>query len=82
MKRDTYYRKNMTLVLALLRSARQFHRAIGLVLLAAGLTASQWDVLEILGNKAPLTVNVLFERRRTSGNLDIVIKNLIRSELV
>lgn len=55
----------MTLVLALLRSARWFHRTIGPVFRTAGLAASQGDILETLGNKAPLTVNALFER----GNL-------------
>ncbi len=83
MKRDTHDRENMALVLALLRSAQQFHRAIGPEFRAAGLTASQWDVLETLSNKGPMTVNALLERALgTSGNLDVVIKNLIRSGLV
>ncbi|UWQ81525.1 MarR family transcriptional regulator (plasmid) [Leisingera sp. S132] len=83
MKRITHDRENMALVLALLRSAQQFHRAIGPAFRAAGLTASQWDVLETLSNKGPMTVNALLERALgTSGNLDVVIKNLIRSGLV
>lgn len=83
MKRDPHNRENMALVLALLRSAQLFHRAIGPAFRAAGLTASQWDVLETLSNKGPMTVNALLERALgTSGNMDVVIKNLVRSGLV
>lgn len=80
MSIGTHNRENMGLVLALLRSAQQFHRAIGPVFRAAGLTATQWDVLETLSNKGPLTINELLDRALgTSGNLDVVVKNLAKS---
>lgn len=76
-------RENQTLVLALLRSHQAFHRAIGPVFRAAGLTESQWDALETLSNKGALTVNELMRLTLgTSGNLDVVIKNLMQAGLV
>ena len=71
------------MVLALLRSAQTFHRAIGPTLRSADLTASQWDVLETLHTKGALTVNQLMvSTLGTSGNVDVVVKNLIRSGFV
>jgi len=72
-------RENKTLVLALLRSQQTFLRTIGPVLRSAGLTASQWDALETLSNKGELSVNDLMRfTLSTSGNLDVVVKNLMQ----
>jgi DNA-binding MarR family transcriptional regulator len=79
MTTKTPHRENLALVLALLRAAQVFHRAIGPVFRDAGLTAPQWDVLETLSNQGPLTINDLLSHvLGTSGNVDVVIKNLMR----
>ncbi len=83
MSRNSTIRENQTLVLALLRSAQLFHRRMNPVFKAAGLTSSQWDVLETLNTKGNLSVNQLMTHTLgTSGNLDVVIKNLVQLELV
>lgn len=83
MKRENHIRENQTLVLALLRSQQLFMRAMGPVLRSAGLTAPQWDALETLSNKGELSINDLMRLTlSTSGNLDVVIKNLIQADWV
>lgn len=83
MNNENQTRKNQTLVLALLRSQQLFMRAIGPAFRAAGLTASQWDALEALSHKGALSINDLMGLMlSTSGNLDVVIKNLIQAGLV
>ncbi|NVK16304.1 MAG: MarR family transcriptional regulator [Rhodobacteraceae bacterium] len=73
-------RENQALVLALLRSHQLFMRAMGPVFRSAGLTAPQWDVLETLSTKGALSVNQLMQLTlATSGNLDVVVKNLIQA---
>ncbi len=58
-------------------------RAVGPLFKQAGLTASQWDVMETLSSKGPLSVNDLLNSvLSSSGNLDVVVKNLVRSGLV
>ena len=48
-----------------------------------GVTPSQWDVLAILHIRGPQTVNGLIERCLTSsGNIDVVLRNLIGKGLV
>lgn len=67
-------------MLALLRSHQLFHRAMGPAFRAAGLTASQWDTLETLHNKGVLSINDLMRLTLgTSGNLDVVVKNLVQA---
>ena len=76
-------RANQTLVLALLRSQQLFFRAMGPVFRAVGLTASQWDALETLNNKGALSINDLIRLTlSTSGNLDVVVKNLMQMGFV
>lgn len=76
-------RENQALVLALLRSQQLFHRAMGPVFRAANLTASQWDTLETLNSKGALPINDLLRLTLgTSGNMDVVVKNLIEAGLV
>ena len=83
MNETTRDRDNQTLVLALLRSHQRFHRAMGPVFRAADLTPSQWDALETLGNKGALSINDLMRLTlSTSGNLDVVIKNLMQAGFV
>ncbi len=76
-------RENQTMVLALLRCHQMFQRAMGPVFRAADLTPSQWDVLETLSNKGVLSVNDLMRLTLgTSGNLDVVVKNLMQAGYV
>lgn len=83
MKHKTQDRENQALVLALLRSQQLFMRAMGPVFRAQGLTAPQWDALETLANKGPVSMNDLMRfTLSTSGNLDVVIKNLIQAGLI
>lgn len=80
MKHDSHTRKNQTLVLALLRSQQLFMRAMGPVFRSAGLTASQWDALETLNSMGELSINDLMALTLgTSGNLDVVVKNLTQA---
>ncbi len=83
MKHENRDRDNQTLVLALLRSQQLFMRAMGSVFRSADLTSSQWDVLETLSNKGELSINDLMRLTlSTSGNLDVVVKNLIQAGLI
>jgi MarR family 2-MHQ and catechol resistance regulon transcriptional repressor len=83
MTQQNHTRENHTLVLALLRSQQLFMRAMGPVFRSAGLTASQWDTLETLSNKGALSINDLMRLTlSTSGNLDVVVKNLMQAGLV
>lgn len=76
-------RENLTLVLALSRSYQQFLRVITPIFKQAELTPSQWDILETLYNKGTMSVNELISTAlSSSGNLDIVIKNLLKAGLV
>lgn len=76
-------RENQTIVLALLRSQQMFMRAMGPVFRSAGLTAAQWDALETLNSKGSLSINDLLRLTlSTSGNLDVVVKNLIQAGFV
>ncbi|MFD1156938.1 MarR family winged helix-turn-helix transcriptional regulator [Roseovarius aestuarii] len=80
MKHENHTRVNQTLVLALLRSQQLFVRAMGPVFRSAGLTAPQWDALETLSSKGALSINDLMRLTlSTSGNLDVVVKNLIQA---
>lgn len=83
MRTKNRNRENQALVLALLRSQQLFLRAMGPVFRAAGLTASQWDALETLDSKGALSINDLMRLTlSTSGNLDVVVKNLIQMGFV
>jgi MarR family transcriptional regulator, 2-MHQ and catechol-resistance regulon repressor len=83
MDTKNHNRENQTLVLALLRSTQLFHRAMGSVFRTANLTAPQWDVLETLNSKGALSINELMRLTlNTSGNIDIVIKNLVQANLI
>ena len=83
MKFENQDRENQTLVLALLRSQQLFLRAMTPVFRAADLTASQWDALETLSSKGAMSINDLMRLTlSTSGNLDVVVKNLMKAGLV
>ena len=76
-------RENLALVLSLSRSYQRFFRSMVPVFAHAGLTPSQWDALEVLHSKGPLSVNELIESLiGSSGNVDVIVKNLISAGLV
>lgn len=81
--KSNHNRENLALVIALTRSHQQFMRVITPLFKRADLTPSQWDILETLYNKGSLSVNELISTvLSSSGNLDVVIKNLIKAGLV
>ncbi len=83
MKHENHNRENQAIVLSLLRSQQLFLRAMGPVFRSASLTASQWDALETLSNKGALSINDLMRLTlSTSGNLDVVVRNLIQAGFV
>ena len=83
MNQPTHDRENLALVLALLRSYQIFIRSMGPIFREAKLTPSQWDVLETLTRKGPLRINDLLDALlSTSGNIDVVIRNLAQAGLV
>lgn len=76
-------RENLALVLGLSRSYQRFFRSMVPVFDQAGLTPSQWDVLETLHSKGPSSVNELIESvLSSSGNVDVIVKNLMAAGLV
>ena len=83
MSQTAHDRENLALVLALLRSYQVFIRSMGPIFRDAKLTSSQWDVLETLTRKGPLRINDLLDALlSTSGNIDVVIRNLVQAGLV
>ena len=83
MNENNQSREDKALVLALLRSSQCFFRAMNPVFQDVGLTSSQWDVLETLHTKGELSINELMRLiLSTSGNLDVVVKNLMQAGLV
>ncbi len=80
MKRENQDRENQAIVLALLRSQQMFMRAMGPTFRDGGLTAPQWDALEVLSHKGALSINDLMHfTLSTSGSLDVVLQNLIQA---
>ena len=76
-------REDLALVVSLSRSYQQFIRSMAPVFKMAGLTPSQWDVLETLYSKGALSVNELIAAvLSSSGNVDVIVKNLIAAGLV
>jgi DNA-binding MarR family transcriptional regulator len=71
------------LVVAMGRSFQALEKALFKHVRSAGLTPTQFIVLEMLYHKGPLTVNQIIKTSfSSSGNIGIVIKNLLRAGLV
>src|SRR5437016_6422627 len=67
----------------LMRGSQSLNERLTPLLEAAGLSGSQFGVLEALYHLGPLCMKALAEKiLRTSGNLTLVIKNLERGGLV
>ncbi len=74
---------DVALARALIRAARGLRDRVAPVLAAEGLTAGQYEALEILRERGPLGVSELRkEMATTSGNLDVVLDNLVAKGLV
>lgn len=59
------------------------HKSAGKIFNEAGLTTSQFAVLEALYHKGKLTINQIMERiLSTSGNMTVVINNLEKNEMI
>ena len=83
MRKQNQTRVNLALVLALSRAYQIFIRHMNPQFKRARLTASQWDVMETLTSKGPMSVGELMASLlSTSGNIDVVIRNLIVSGYV
>jgi DNA-binding MarR family transcriptional regulator len=58
------------------------HRLLPLIA-ADGCTTGQFDTLEVLYHKGPLCVNDLLEKTlTTSGNIDVVLNNLLDKKMI
>lgn len=70
-------------VIALSRSYGYAHRESRKLVAEYGLTFTQFEVLEALLHKGPLTVNSLIEAvLSTSGNITVVVRNLEKRGLI
>lgn len=66
-----------TLVIALSRSYEAAHRESRKLVADYGLTFTQFEVMEALLHKGPLTVNAIIEAvLSTGGNITVVVRNL------
>ena len=84
---DGSYTEETTVNLKLITIFSRLGNAIGRTIVpdirTYGLTPNQFGVLEALFHKGPLTVNEIIEKTlSSSGNIDLVIKNLEKANLV
>ncbi|WP_250228639.1 MarR family winged helix-turn-helix transcriptional regulator [Anaeropeptidivorans aminofermentans] len=74
---------NLNLMIAFGRTLQALHKRSSEIFKSGGLTTSQFAVLEALYHKGSMTVNELTKSvLSTSGNMTVVINNLIKSALV
>ena len=74
---------NEKLIVAMGRSFQSLEKALFKHVRSAGLTPTQFIVLEMLYHKGPLTVNEIIETSfSSSGNIGVVVKNLLKAGLV
>lgn len=75
--------QNLKLVIALSRSVQHLRRKESIHIKEAGLTLSQFGVLETLYHKGDLRVCELIEKNLSSGgNMTVVINNLVKEGYV
>ena len=80
---DEETRVNLKLITVFSRLGNAISRTVVPDIKTHGLTPNQFGVLEALFHKGPLTVNEIIEKTlSSSGNIDLVIKNLERTNLV
>ncbi|QEN08799.1 MarR family transcriptional regulator [Oceanispirochaeta crateris] len=74
---------NLKLVIALARSLQYLHRGEGKNIQDAGLTLSQFSVLEALYHKGDLRICEIIEKTLSSGgNMTVVVNNLVKDGMV
>ncbi len=74
---------NMKLVVALKRSLQPEERRVTHLVNQYGLTMPQFGVLEALYHIGPMNINQIIDKTlSTSGNMTVVIKNLVKLGLV
>jgi MarR family 2-MHQ and catechol resistance regulon transcriptional repressor len=74
---------NLSLVTALARTALRLKQRLLPRFSADGLTAGQFDTLKVLYQQGPLCVNDLLEETlTTSGNIDVVLTNLLDKKMI
>lgn len=72
--------RNLKLVVVLGRSIQALERAVTPGIREAGMTPTQFAVLEILYHKGPLTIKeIIRDSLSTSGNITVVIENLVKN---
>ena len=73
---------NLKLLVVLGRTIQGLARQLMPGIRATGLTQPQFEVLEALYHKGPLTVSEIIEKTlSTSGNITVVIDNLVKAKL-
>lgn len=74
---------NLKALIALSRCTHSVHRREYTTIKEAGLTVSQFAVLEVLYHKGDLRVSEIIEKiLSTGGNMTVVIENLVKENLV
>jgi DNA-binding MarR family transcriptional regulator len=74
---------NLKLIVALKRCLNSITKEISPVFQEAGLTESQFGILEVLYHKGPLPICEIIKKTLSSGgNMTVVIDNLEKQELV
>lgn len=74
---------NGKLIIAMSRALRNTHTQSEAMLRKNGITRAQFEVLEALYHKGPMTIGSLIEAvLSTSGNMTVVIRNLEQSGMV
>lgn len=74
---------NLSLIIAMRRALQPEERSLSATLVEYGLTVSQFAVLDALYYLGALNINQIIEKTlSTSGNMTVVIKNLVKLDLV
>ena len=71
--------KTLLLFVIIQRTVQSINKKMSPLIREDGLTVGQWDTLNVLYTNGPMTVNGLINKLLTSsGNIDVVITNLIK----
>jgi len=82
-KYDKKSRLNLKVIIALARCIRDIHKKVVPLIKRAGLTISQFGVLEFLYHKGPNNIGEIIKKNlSTGGNMTVVIDNLEKLKYV
>ena len=74
---------DLSLLVTLAGTLQGLKRRLLPLIAADGLTPGQFDTLEVLYQNGPLCVNELLEKTlSTSGNIDVVLNNLLEKKMI